>query len=69
MIQNCDIGVDIQSISAIGIEKEVLLPPCVRFRVEDFVDMGNGLIEFQLNYSTSPRELIELVPPPHFLKE
>ena len=55
--------------SAIGIEKEVFIPPCVRFRVEDFVDMGNGLIEFQLSYSTPPRELIELVPRPHFLKE
>ena len=68
VIQNCDgVGVDVESVSAIGVEKEVLLPPCVKFVVEDYVDMGHGLVEFQLSYSISHQQLLELVPPPQFL--
>ena len=66
VIQNCEVGVSVQELSAIGVEKEVLLPPCLRFRVEDFVDLGNGLLEFQLSYS-APRCKMISVPPPQFL--
>ena len=67
VIQDCGVGVSIQALSAIGVEKEVLLPPCLRFVVEDYVDLGNGLLEFQLRYSAPRREVIPLVPPPQFL--
>ena len=40
VVQGCEIGVSVQALSAIGVEREVLLPPCVRFLVEDYVDMG-----------------------------
>ena len=67
VIQNCDMGVDIEALSAMGYEKEVLLPPCLRFAVESYVDLGHGLLEFQLKYSSPTRDLLELVPPPEFL--
>ena len=66
-IQDCEVGPSIQALSAIGVEKEVLLPPCLRFKVEDYVDYGNGLLEFQLRYSAPRCEMIPLVPPPEFL--
>ena len=67
VIQDCELGVGVQALSAIGVEKEVLLPPCLRFRVEDYVDLGNGLLEFQLCYSEPRRQVLPLVPPPQFL--
>ena len=67
MIQDCKVGPSIQALLAIGVEKEVLLPPCLRFKVEDYVDYGNGLLEFQLQYSAPRCEMIPFVPPPEFL--
>ena len=67
VIMNCDIGVSVEALSAIGVEKEVLLPPCLKFAVEDYVDLGNGLLEFQLRYSTPRLEMLQLTPPPQFL--
>lgn len=69
VIQNCPLGASVESVSAIGVEKEVLLPPCVRLVVEDFVDMGHGLVQFQLTYSAPPMATLQHVPPPHFLPQ
>ena len=66
LIKNCEVGVSVEALSAIGVEKEVLLPPCLRFKVEDYVDLGNGLLEFHLSYS-APRCKMISVPPPQFL--
>ena len=66
-IESCGIGVDVKAISAIGLEDEVLLPPCVRLKVESYVDLGHGLLEFQLKYSAPPGEMLQLNPPPAFL--
>ena len=67
VIQGCEVGAAVEAVSAIGIEKEVLLPPCLRFKVESFVDLGHGLLEFQLSYSEPRRPILEFVPPPKFL--
>jgi NAD:arginine ADP-ribosyltransferase len=67
VIQGCPVGVEIETLSALGIEKEVLLPPCVRFQVVGYVDYGGGLLEFQMVYSKPPWAMIELTPPSAFL--
>ena len=67
VIQDCEVGVSVEALSALQLEREVLLPPCLRFKVEGYVDYGNGLLEFQLRYSAPRCEMIPLVPPPQFL--
>ena len=67
VIQDCGVGASVEALSAIGVENEVLLPPCLRFKVEGYVDLGNGLLEFQLRYSAPEHEVIPLIPPPEFL--
>mmetsp|Transcript_15435 Transcript_15435/g.24139 ORF Transcript_15435/g.24139 Transcript_15435/m.24139 type:complete len:113 (-) Transcript_15435:11-349(-) len=67
VVENCTIGAQVEKVSAIGLEKEVLLPPLTRLQVMGYVDLGNGLTEFQLAYCPPSRPLIELTPPDKFL--
>ena len=67
VIHGCEVGVDMGALLGLQWEGEVLLPPCLRFQVEEYIDLGNGLIEIWLSYSAPRCEILQLVPPPHFL--
>ena len=64
ILQNCNIGVDLGGVTAGGEVPEVFLPPGLKLRVDSFVELDDGVVQFQLSYEG---EISELVPPQEFL--